>query len=108
MSVAIDGSKPAWQFYKSGVVRAENNCGDAINHGAIIVGYTDEVERDCYISRWWSNCPEVDGRRRMQDASGHHNYWKLQNSWGVGWGDAGMIRLEIVDGIGICGMNRWI
>ena len=90
------------------MVREEDGCGDEINHGAVIVGYTDEIPRECTISRWWSNCPEHEDGRRLQDASGHHNYWKLQNSWGTEWGDAGFIRLEITGGIGVCGMNRWI
>ena len=109
MSVTVDALQAAWRFYKTGIVRAGDDCGQEINHGAVIVGYTEKVDPECHIHRWWSNCPEThDKRRRLQDASGHHNYWKLVNSWGTDWGDEGFIRLEITEGKGVCGMNRWI
>jgi cathepsin L len=34
--------------------------------------------------------------------------WKVQNSWGSGWGDAGFIHFEAVEGYGLCGMNRYV
>lgn len=57
----------------------------------------------CKVTKWWHSCPES---RRLQDASGHTDYWKVQNSWGVGYGDAGFVRVQITDGEGVCGINR--
>ena len=43
------------------------------------------------------------------DSEGLNNYWKIQNSWGSGWGDGGFIRLAIEeDGQGVCGMYSYI
>ena len=42
---------------------------------------------------------------RKGDADGNDKYFKVQNSWGVTYGDKGFIRLEIEDGgYGTCGM----
>jgi len=38
--------------------------------------------------------------------SSNQNYWKVQNSWGTGWGDDGFILIEIVGGDGVCGINK--
>merc|ERR1712079_880161 len=40
--------------------------------------------------------------------NGYDNYWKIQNSWGTGWGDQGFILFEIAEGAGVCGMNSYI
>ena len=32
-------------------------------------------------------------------------YWKLQNSWGAGWGQDGFIFMEAAGGDGVCNMN---
>lgn len=31
--------------------------------------------------------------------------WTIQNSWGTGWGESGMIRLDVREGGGVCGVN---
>jgi len=33
------------------------------------------------------------------------NFWLVKNSWNTTWGDNGYIRLAIVDGDGICGIQ---
>ena len=64
---------------------------------------------DCDVTKWWHSCDEVEGNRRnLQDASGHTNYWKLENSWGTGYGDNGFLRIEIGGGDGVCGINNVI
>ncbi|KDP31986.1 hypothetical protein JCGZ_12447 [Jatropha curcas] len=65
VSVAIEASGMALQFYQSGVFTGE--CGSALDHGVVIVGYGTENGTD---------------------------YWIVRNSWGPGWGENGYIRME--------------
>ena len=36
------------------------------------------------------------------------NYFLVQNSWGVHWGDQGYVKIGIVPGAGICGINQFV
>lgn len=78
VSVAIDASGSAFQFYKSGVFTGD--CGTELDHGVAAVGYgtTD------------------DGMK----------YWLVKNSWGTSWGEDGYIRMErdIAAKEGLCGI----
>jgi len=76
ISVAVEADQDAWQMYKGGVVT--KNCGTALDHGVLIVGYNTTVTP---------------------------NYWIVKNSWGATWGEAGYIRIAIVSGNGLCGIQ---
>jgi C1A family cysteine protease len=62
VSVAIEADQPAFQMYSSGVFSAP--CGQNLDHGVLVVGYGTQ---------------------------GTTPYWKVKNSWGTSWGEAGYI-----------------
>lgn len=76
LSIACNASP--WMFYSGGVLRpTKESCNPSgINHGITLVGYGEE--------------------------SGV-KFWIIRNSWGVGWGEKGHIRIE--RGTGACGCN---
>jgi len=110
VSVSLDASRAAFQFYKSGVVSKDADCGEQLNHAIVGVGYSDGGDGgddsgddttpdpspapvgNCKVKKWWHTCdPAPTTRRNLQnggnDASGFNNYWLMQNQWGTDWGD---------------------
>jgi len=75
ISIAIEADQSGFQLYKSGVFCGV--CGTALDHGVLTVGYGDE---------------------------GTSPYWKVKNSWGTSWGEAGYIR--ICRGSNKCGLSN--
>jgi len=78
VSVAIEADQSTFQLYASGVLTAA--CGTNLDHGVLAVGY---------------------GTLNGQD------YYKVKNSWGPSWGDAGFILLARGAGVqagGQCGI----
>jgi cathepsin L len=61
VSVAVEADQSTFQFYAKGTIMTAN-CGTATDHGVLVVGY---------------------------GAEGSQQYWKVKNSWGTSWGDAG-------------------
>ncbi|XP_073098952.1 thiol protease SEN102 isoform X1 [Elaeis guineensis] len=66
VSVAIEASGYAFQFYSEGVFTG--SCGTELDHGVAIVGYGTTT----------------DGTK----------YWIVKNSWGPQWGEKGYVRME--------------
>ncbi|MBA0845714.1 hypothetical protein Goarm_023003 [Gossypium armourianum] len=66
VSVAIDGSGLAFQFFQGGVFNGD--CGNSLTHAVTIVG--------CGTSEEGSN------------------YWLVKNSWGETWGEKGYFRID--------------
>lgn len=64
VSVAVEADGLDWQFYFGGIVT--DSCGTNLDHGVLVVGY---------------------GVAETQE------FWKVKNSWGADWGEAGYIRL---------------
>jgi C1A family cysteine protease len=77
VSVLVEADGPDWQSYGGGIV-SDPYCGTSLDHAVLAVGFE------------FNNNPP---------------FWIVKNSWGSNWGEAGFIRIEIVDGDGICGVN---
>jgi len=79
VSVGIEADSSSFQFYSSGIFSSA--CGTAIDHGVLLVGY---------------------------GVSGTTQYWKIKNSWGTDWGEAGYILFcktcAVNNGEGQCGL----
>jgi C1A family cysteine protease len=76
VSVAIEADQDAFQLYKSGVLDSRK-CGKQLDHGVLVVAYGT-------------------------DATLGKDYYKVKNSWGASWGEAGYIRM--VRGKDQCGI----
>ena len=77
VSIAIEADKFVFQTYQSGVLNS-TKCGTNLDHGVLIAGYGNEDGQD---------------------------YWLVKNSWDTTWGDNGYIKIAMVDGEGICGIQ---
>jgi C1A family cysteine protease len=76
VSVAVEADQLVWQFYFGGVVT--RNCGTNLDHGVLAVGY---------------------------DTTTTSPYYLVKNSWGTSWGIQGYIKIAVVDGDGVCGIQ---
>ncbi|XP_053330899.1 cathepsin S [Spea bombifrons] len=65
VSVAIDGTRPSFFLYKSGVYD-DPSCTKNVNHGVLVVGYGNLNGKD---------------------------FWLVKNSWGEKYGDQGYVRI---------------
>jgi len=72
VSVSIEADKDVFHHYQSGIV--DGACGQMPDHGVLVVGYG-------------------------HDATAKEDYWKIKNSWGTSWGEAGYVRILRGNGI---------
>ena len=79
LAVSIEADKYVFQAYQSGVLD-DASCGTSLDHAVLAVGYGN-------------------------DSASGLDYWLVKNSWNTTWGDQGYIKLAIVDGAGICGIQ---
>ena len=77
VSVTIEADQRSFQLYSGGIFN-DSSCGTNLDHATNVVGYGEE-----------------NGQA----------YWIMRNSWGTGWGDEGYMKVAIVDGAGICGIQ---
>jgi hypothetical protein len=68
ISVAIEADQPGFQYYQGGVF--DGVCGQNLDHGVLTVGYGTDYSTGT-----------------------GEPYWKVKNSWGTSWGEAGYIRI---------------
>lgn len=77
VAVAIDAGK--MQFYNSGIMKPGFGCKDnpnSLNHGVTIIG---------------------------EFIAGQANpHWRIENSWGLRWGESGFFRALIGNTCGVC------
>ena len=77
VSVAIEADTLVFQFYSGGILNSKS-CGTNLDHGVLAVGYGTQGGKDFYI---------------------------VKNSWGASWGENGYLKIAVVDGAGICGIQ---
>lgn len=77
LSVSIEADTAVFQTYTSGILNS-TACGTTLDHAVLAVGWGTENGQE---------------------------YWLIKNSWSASWGENGFIRLAIVDGVGICGVQ---
>ena len=77
LSVSLEADQACFQYYSSGVMD-NTKCGTYLDHAVLAVGWGNEDGKD---------------------------YWLVKNSWNTTWGDQGYIKIAIVDGVGICGIQ---
>ena len=77
ISVVVDAASNVWKTYRYGVLNS-SSCGTSTDHAVLLVGWGNDNGQD---------------------------YWLVKNSWDTTWGEYGYVRLAIVEGLGMCGVQ---
>ena len=81
INMAVNAANDVFRTYSSGIITASSGCPTAdADHAVLAVGYGT-------------------------DSASGLDYWLVKNSWNTTWGDQGYIKIAIVDGDGICGVQ---
>lgn len=78
VSVLVEADRSAFQNYSGGIMNS-SACGTNLDHATAVVGYGTSSGTD---------------------------YWIMRNSWGSWWGDQGYMKIAMVEGKGICGVQQ--
>eukprot|EP00271_Cylindrocystis_brebissonii_P016314 TRINITY_DN3972_c0_g2_i1.p1 TRINITY_DN3972_c0_g2~~TRINITY_DN3972_c0_g2_i1.p1 ORF type:complete len:1158 (+),score=61.25 TRINITY_DN3972_c0_g2_i1:580-4053(+) len=76
--VNLEASQRNFVIYESGIFNDPNCFVNGVDHTVVIVGY---------------------------DLTTNPQYWWIKNSWGRSWGESGYMRIAMLGGAGMCGMN---
>eukprot|EP00271_Cylindrocystis_brebissonii_P021351 TRINITY_DN754_c0_g1_i10.p1 TRINITY_DN754_c0_g1~~TRINITY_DN754_c0_g1_i10.p1 ORF type:complete len:551 (-),score=15.54 TRINITY_DN754_c0_g1_i10:1239-2891(-) len=77
--VFVEGSSATFQGYLGDSIYEDESCYlNGVDHAVLLVGY---------------------------DLTSSPQSWIIQNSWGNSWGKSGIMRMKIMGGVGICGIN---
>merc|ERR1712084_186984 len=76
------------------VSKSDSALASALNSGAVtVLVYADSAFQSC--SSGILSAPTTCNLNHAVLATGYgSNFWKIKNSWGTGWGEAGYIRFE--------------
>lgn len=66
IAVGIDATNDDFYFYGGGIYYHERCNPEYLDHAVLVVGYGEEDDSD---------------------------YWLVKNSWGIGWGENGYVRM---------------
>jgi C1A family cysteine protease len=78
VSVLVEADRSVFQQYSGGIMNS-SLCGTNLDHATAVVGY---------------------------GSSSGVDYWIMRNSWGSWWGDQGYMKIQQVEGKGICGVQQ--
>eukprot|EP00271_Cylindrocystis_brebissonii_P016316 TRINITY_DN3972_c0_g2_i3.p1 TRINITY_DN3972_c0_g2~~TRINITY_DN3972_c0_g2_i3.p1 ORF type:complete len:913 (+),score=36.48 TRINITY_DN3972_c0_g2_i3:396-2741(+) len=76
--VNLEASQPSFVTYTKGIYNDPDCFVNGVDHTVVIVGY---------------------------DLTTNPQYWWIKNSWGFSWGESGYMRIAMLGGAGMCGMN---
>lgn len=117
-AIGIYASCSAFMFYSSGIITAAQCPQTGMDHSVTLVGWyggsddptptpdpdpspspdpepTPDNPDHCIVTKWYSRCYTA------QSVSNSEPYWRIQNSWGVDWGEDGFAKLEMAEGTGV-------
>merc|ERR1711862_845049 len=93
----------------STVTKSDSGLASALNNGAVTVLVYADSSFQHYSSGVLSSPPTTCSLNHAVLATGYgSNYWKIKNSWGSSWGEAGYIRFERTTagcGLMVCSMT---